>query len=63
MCSFEKREGVDVYLDTSLKRFDKVYPACGSANSAVELMPEELESLSGCKAWIDASDVSSRPRL
>lgn len=53
VCPFGIRAGVDVYLDVSLKRFDKVYPACGSANSAVELSPEELEQLSACKEWID----------
>lgn len=53
VCPFGIRDGVDVYLDVSLKRFDKVYPACGSANSAVELSPEELEQLSACKEWID----------
>lgn len=53
VCPFGIKDGVDVYLDESLKRFEKVYPACGSANSAVELTPEELEMLSGNKAWID----------
>lgn len=53
VCPFGIRAGVDVYLDVSLKRFDKVYPACGSANSAVGLSPEELEQLSACKEWID----------
>ena len=42
VCPFGIKDGVDVYLDESLKRFEKVYPACGSANSAVELTPEEL---------------------
>lgn len=53
VCPFGIKDGVDVYLDESLKRFDKVYPACGSANSAVELTPYELEHLSGCLQWID----------
>ncbi|MGF0018823.1 YbaK/EbsC family protein [Sporofaciens sp. SGI.106] len=53
VCPFGIKDGVDVYLDESLKRFEKVYPACGSAKSAVELTPEELEQLSGSKAWID----------
>lgn len=53
VCPFGIHDGVDVYLDTSLKRFEKIYPACGSANSAVELTPDELEELSGCKEWID----------
>lgn len=53
VCPFGIYDGVDVYLDESLKRFDIVYPACGSANSAVRLTPEELESLSAAKCWID----------
>ena len=57
VCPFGIKDGVDVYLDQSLKRFEVVYPACGSANSAVELTPEELEMLSGCKEWIDVCAV------
>ena len=57
VCPFGIKGGVDVYLDESLKRFEKVYPACGSANSAVELTPEELEQLSGSKAWIDVCKI------
>ena len=47
VCPFCVKEGVKVYLDPSLRRFDIVYPACGSPNSAVKLTPEELELLSG----------------
>ena len=57
VCPFGIKDGVDVYLDESLKRFEKIYPACGSANSAVELTPEELEQLSGSKAWIDVCKI------
>lgn len=57
VCPFGIKEGVDVYLDVSMKRFDKVYPACGSANSAVELTPDELEVISGCKGWIDVCSI------
>ena len=39
VCPFGIKDGVDVYMDVSLKRFEKIYPACGSANSAVELTP------------------------
>lgn len=53
VCPFGINEGVDVFLDESLKRFDIVYPACGSDNSAVKLTPEELEKLSNSKQWID----------
>ena len=53
VCPFGRKDGVDVYLDQSLKRFDKVYPACGNASSAVELTIEELEELSAGKGWVD----------
>lgn len=53
VCPFGVKEGVHVYLDESLKRFDVVYPACGSSNSAVELKVEELEKASGSEGWID----------
>lgn len=53
VCPFGVKEGVDVYLDVSLKRFESVYPACGSSNSAVELTLAELERSSGAKEWID----------
>ena len=58
VCPFGVKEGVAVYLDESLKRFDTVYPACGSANSAVRLtIPELLES-SGAVSFIDVCTVS-----
>lgn len=53
VCPFGIKEGVSVYLDESMKRFDIIYPACGSSNSAVKLTCEELESLSGSLGWID----------
>lgn len=53
VCPFGIREGVEVYLDVSLKRFNTVFPACGSANSAIELNMEELEKYSGSIEWID----------
>ncbi|HOO33911.1 MAG TPA: YbaK/EbsC family protein [Thermotogota bacterium] len=53
VCPFGVNEGVAVYLDESLKRFDTVFPACGSSNSAVELSLEELERYSGYREWID----------
>lgn len=52
VCPFAVNDGVEVYLDGSLRRFEIVYPACGSANSAVEVTPEELQLLSGGK-WAD----------
>lgn len=54
VCPFGIPDGVRVYLDRSTERFDTVYPACGSANSAVRLTVDELESLSGS---IDRIDV------
>ena len=53
VCPFANPEGVETYLDVSLKRFDTVFPAAGSSNSAIELTCEELERYSSCKAWID----------
>ena len=53
VCPFAVNEGVTVYLDESLKRFQTVFPACGSSNSAIELTMEELEKYSSSVAWID----------
>lgn len=53
VCPFGVKEGVSVYLDVSLRRFDTVFPACGSSNSAIELTIPELEKYSGCRAWVD----------
>ena len=53
VCPFAVNDGVEVYLDESLKRFETVYPACGSANSAIELTIPELEKYSGFAAWVD----------
>lgn len=57
VCPFSTKAGVMVYLDKSLKRFTKVYPACGSANSAIGLSLEELETYSGYQEWIDVCKV------
>ena len=48
----------DVYLDASLKRFATVFPACGSANSAIELNLHELETIARSKAWVDVCKVA-----
>lgn len=53
VCPFGINEGVAVYLDCSLKRFDTVFPACGSSNSAIELTIDELERYSGYSDWVD----------
>lgn len=52
VCPFGIKDGVDVYLDESLKRFDVVYPACGDARSAVKLTPDEFANLIDC-SWVD----------
>lgn len=53
VCPFGVTDECDIYLDESLKRFDTVFPACGSSNSAIELTPLELEEIiPGC-SWID----------
>ncbi len=53
VCPFGVNEGVTIYLDESLKRFDVVYPACGSGNSAVKLGVDELEQIAGSTGWVD----------
>ncbi|MCQ2512708.1 MAG: YbaK/EbsC family protein [Lachnospiraceae bacterium] len=57
VCPFGINDGVEVYLDESLKRFDFVYPACGSANSAVKLTIEDLEKVSGYIQWVDICNI------
>lgn len=54
VCPFGINDGVKVYLDDSIKRFETVFPACGSSNSAIELTPDELEKYS-CSfiEWVD----------
>lgn len=53
VCPFGINENIDVYLDNSLKRFDTVFPACGSSNSAIELTINELDKYSHSIKWID----------
>ncbi len=53
VCPFALNEGVKVFLDESLKRFEIVYPAAGSGNSAVKLTIEELEAFSRHHGWVD----------
>jgi aryl-alcohol dehydrogenase-like predicted oxidoreductase len=53
VCPFAVNEGVKVYLDESLKRFQTVYPACGSSNSAIEMTIPELEKYACAEAWVD----------
>ena len=53
VCPFAINDGVKVYLDESLRRFETVFPACGSSNSAIELTISELEKLSAPISWVD----------
>lgn len=53
VCPFGLKHPLDVYLDISLKRFETVFPACGSANSAIELSIDELLQYSAAKGWVD----------
>ncbi|MBO0451081.1 MULTISPECIES: YbaK/EbsC family protein [Enterococcus] len=53
VCPFGIKPGIAVYLDESLKRFESVYPACGSSNNAIELTIPELEKYTQFKQWID----------
>ena len=53
VCPFAVNDGVKVYLDESLKRFETVFPACGSSNSAIEMTIAELEKYSAYTEWVD----------
>ena len=53
VCPFGLPENIPVYLDLSLKRFETVYPACGSSNSAIRLTCEELDKYSSNQKWVD----------
>lgn len=58
VCPFAVNAGVETYLDVSLKRFQTVFPACGSSNSAIELTIEELEKYSQYTDWVDVCKLS-----
>ena len=57
VCPFGIKDGIEVYLDESLKRFETVYPAAGDDHSAVRLTIPELEEESGAKGWVDVCRV------
>lgn len=61
VCPFALPEGVAVYCDESLKRFSTVFPAAGTAASAVELTPEELFSIAHARAWVAVCDLPEQP--
>ena len=60
VCPFAVKEGVNVYLDNSLKRFTTVFPACGSSNSAIEMTIDELYKYSNCKEFIDVCKLAEQ---
>lgn len=58
VCAFAiERDDVDVYADVSMKRFDTVFPACGSSNSAAEFTCDELEKYTNTIEWIDVCKI------
>ena len=58
VCAFGvTRDDVKIYCDESMKRFETVFPACGSSNSAAEFTPDELFEVSRSIAWIDISKL------
>lgn len=57
VCPFVVNEGVETYLDQSLQRFERVYPAAGSSNSVIELSLDELEVHSNSLAWVDVCKI------
>lgn len=63
VCPFGLANRLDVYLDISLRRFNTVFPACGSVNSAIELTCDELDKFSGAKEWIDVCKAWEEEQL
>ena len=55
VCPFGVKEGVEIYLDESLKVFDTVFPACGAPNNAIEISIPELEEVTGFVKWVDVT--------
>ncbi len=53
VCPFGLKNNLDVYLDVSMKRFETLFPACGSSNSAIELTCKEIFQYSFAKDWVD----------
>ncbi|WP_019243336.1 MULTISPECIES: YbaK/EbsC family protein [Bacillus] len=53
VCPFGLKKTLKVYLDESMKRFDTLFPACGSSNSAIELTCDEIETYSKAEKWVD----------
>ena len=58
VCPFAVKESVvGIYIDESVKRFDTIFPACGSSNSAIQLTPEELYELSNATEWVNVTKL------
>jgi len=57
VCPFGLKTPIEIWLDESLRRFDHVYPACGSANSAIKASLPELELWSGAAGWVDVAKL------
>lgn len=57
VCPFGLNEGVKVYLDESLKKFDYVYPACGESNNAIKITIPELENITNYVSWVDVCKI------
>ena len=62
VCPFGIKDGIEVYLDESLRQFDVVYPAAGNDHSAVKLTIPELERAAGAKGWVDVTSRSTQTR-
>ena len=58
VCPFGVNDGVEAFLDESLRRFDYVYPACGDDHSGVKLTPNELEAAAGTNHWVDVCKLA-----
>ncbi len=57
VCPFGVKEKIDIFCDVSMQRFDTVFPACGSPNSAIELTCDELFNISQAKEWVDICKI------
>lgn len=62
VCPFANPEHTEVFLDESLRKFETVFPACGSANSAIELKPEELFQCAKAVKWVDVTKAAGAPK-
>lgn len=58
VCPFAVNEGVEVYLDVSLKKYETVFPACGATNNAIEITPAKLEEITNMIKWVDVCKES-----